>query len=173
GGGVPLLGEADARHVQPAELVGRVLRGGGRAASVTARVPVGLPVVVADSVRLEAALAGLVDHAIRRNPQGTRVLVRADPLPGPDGRFGGRGGATEPARVEVRVVDRGASEAPGARQWLFGRPAGTAAGDPEDGTGPVGPSMAGLVRAAGGRMEVEQTPGGGLTVVVVLSVARD
>ncbi|MER6363705.1 hypothetical protein [Kitasatospora sp. NPDC001527] len=198
GGCVP-----DARHVQPAELVGRVLRGGGRAATVTARVPVGLPVVVADSVRLEAALAGLVDHAIRRNPPGARVLVRADPLPGPDGRSGGRRGSgggdgtagagssgagssgagfaaffggsdpwgVEPARVELRVVDRGASQPPEARRWLFGGADG--AGGYGGGAERMGPSMAGLVRAAGGRLMVEQTPGGGLTVVVVLSVARD
>ncbi|MFE6868233.1 hypothetical protein ACFVFS_16915 [Kitasatospora sp. NPDC057692] len=221
GGCVP-----DARHVQPAELVARVLRGGGRASAVTVRVPVGLPVVVADSVRLEAALAALVDHAIRRSPSGARVLVRADPLPGPDGRFGGRGGgrfggrgggrfggrggaggwdgaggadladvfggpepwAVEPARVELRVVDRGASEQPEARQWLLGGVAGAAvsgAGTGDAGTGGseggsggggggrVGPSLSGLVRAAGGRLSVEQTPGGGLTVVVALTVARD
>ncbi|MFE7563316.1 hypothetical protein [Kitasatospora sp. NPDC057500] len=197
GGCVP-----DARHVQPAELVGRVLRGGGRAAEVTVRVPVGLPVVVADSVRLEAALAALVDHAIRRNPPGTRVLVRADPLPGPgwspgpDGdRPGGRGGpggwaeagfveafggpdpwAGEPARVELRVVDRGTSQPPDTRRWLLGAAYGTGPDDTGPGnTGPgrVGPSMSGLVRTAGGRLAVEQTPGGGLTVVVVLTVARD
>ncbi|MFF2954787.1 hypothetical protein ACFVVU_25990 [Kitasatospora sp. NPDC057965] len=205
GGCVP-----DARHVQPAELVGRVLRGGGRASAVTARVPVGLPVVVADSVRLEAALAGLVDHAIRRNPPGTRVLVRADALPGPAGRPAGRGAsggpggsggrgraefaevvggsdpwAAAPARVELRVVDRGSSEPPEARRWLFGRvhgggPGGAGggagggrAGGPEGGSERVGPSISGLVRSAGGRLEVEQTPGGGLTVVVVLTVARD
>ncbi|MFF7458888.1 hypothetical protein [Kitasatospora sp. NPDC008115] len=205
GGCVP-----DARHVQPAELVGRVLRGGGRASAVTVRVPVGLPVVVADSVRLEAALAALVDHAIRRNPPGTRVLVRADPLPGPGpgpdgdrpGGPGGRGGwaeagfaeafggpdpwAGEPARVELRVVDRGTSQPPDTRHWLLGAAYGAGPDDaaPDDAApgnagpndtdpGRVGPSMSGLVRAAGGRLAVEQTPGGGLTVVVVLTVARD
>ncbi|MFF8774875.1 ATP-binding protein [Kitasatospora sp. NPDC015120] len=160
GGCVP-----DARHVQPAELVGRVLRGGGRAAAVTVRVPVGLPVVVADSVRLEAALAGLVDHAIRRNPPGARVLVRADPFSGP--------WAAEPARVELRVVDRGASAPPEARQWLLGAVHGRAAGRTAGGPERVGPSIPGLVQAAGGRLVVEQTPGGGLTVVVVLAVARE
>ncbi|MDY0813268.1 hypothetical protein [Kitasatospora purpeofusca] len=240
GGCVP-----DARHVQVAEVVGRVLRGGGRGASVVVRLPVGLPVVVADAPRLEAALAGLVDHAIRRSPAGARVLVRADPLPGPDGLLGARGWAgsggvfgrgasgkgsfgkgvlgrraftggafggseawtAEPARVELRVVDRGESEPAEARHWLlagmYGEPgipgagwppggglggpgsgggsgwavegAGDAAG-PRRGTGgpePVGPSISALVRAAGGRLRVEQTAGGGLTVVLVLAVARD
>ncbi|MEV6979120.1 hypothetical protein [Kitasatospora sp. NPDC093806] len=207
GGCVP-----DARHVQLAEVVGRVLRGGGRAPVVAVRIPLGLPVVVADATRLEAALAGLVDHAIRRNPPGARVLVTADPLPGP-GAAGGRGGrafpvaypaefggefgmdlgadlgadfgrdfgarfgarfgagsgpaeaaAGEPARVELRVVDRGASELPEARQWLLSGVRGVE---------PGGPSMSAVVRAAGGRLAVEQTPGGGLTVVLVLTVARD
>ncbi|MEV0189730.1 hypothetical protein AB0I39_14490 [Kitasatospora purpeofusca] len=240
GGCVP-----DARHVQVAEVVGRVLRGGGRGATVVVRLPVGLPVVVADSPRLEAALAGLVDHAIRRSPAGARVLVRADPLPGPDGLLGARGGAgaggvfgrgasgkgslgrgalgrrtpgkgafggpeawtAEPARVELRVVDRGASEPLEARRWLlagmygepgipgagwapgggFGGPgsgggSGWAVGGAGDATAPrrgavgpepVGPSISALVRAAGGRLRVEQTAGGGLTVVLVLAVARD
>ncbi|MCX4756368.1 hypothetical protein [Kitasatospora purpeofusca] len=235
GGCVP-----DARHVQVAEVVGRVLRGGGRGASVVVRLPVGLPVVIADAPRLEAALAGLVDHAIRRSPTGARVLVRADPLPGPDGLLGARGGVgpggvfgrraagkgslgkgaftggafggseawtADPARVELRVVDRGASEPPDARRWLlagmYGEPgipgAGWAPGGgiggpgsgggsgwavggageataPRRGTGgpePVGPSISALVRAAGGRLRVEQTAGGGLTLVLVLAVARD
>ncbi|MFB8238560.1 hypothetical protein ACFC58_18600 [Kitasatospora purpeofusca] len=240
GGCVP-----DARHVQVAEVVGRVLRGGGRGASVAVRLPVGLPVVIADAPRLEAALAGLVDHAIRRSPAGAGVLVRADPLPGPDGLLGARGGAgpggvfgrgasgkgslgkgalgkgaftggafggseawtAEPARVELRVVDRGSSEPPEARQWLlagmygepgipgagwapgggFGGPgsgggSGWAVGGAGDATAPrrgtsgpepVGPSISALVRAAGGRLRVEQTAGGGLTVVLVLAVARD
>ncbi|WP_159394525.1 hypothetical protein [Streptomyces sp. NRRL S-495] len=182
----------------------------------------GLPVVIADAPRLEAALAGLVDHAIRRSPAGARVLVRADPLPGPDGLLGARGGVgpggvfgrgasgkgslgrgvlgkgaftggafggseawtAEPARVELRVVDRGASEPPEARQWLLAGMYGSGwavggAGDAtasRRGTGgpePVGPSISALVRAAGGRLRVEQTAGGGLTVVLVLAVARD
>ncbi|MFD4906478.1 hypothetical protein [Kitasatospora purpeofusca] len=240
GGCVP-----DARHVQVAEVVGRVLRGGGRGASVVVRLPVGLPVVIADAPRLEAALAGLVDHAIRRSPAGARVLVRADPLPGPDGLLGARGGAgprgvfgrgaagkgslgkgvlgkgaftggafggseawtADPARIELRVVDRGASEPPEARRWLlagmYGEPGipgagwapGGGIGGPGSGGGsgwavggageataprrgtsgpePVGPSISALVRAAGGRLRVEQTAGGGLTVVLVLAVARD
>ncbi|WP_329490911.1 hypothetical protein OG618_31170 [Kitasatospora sp. NBC_01246] len=169
-----------APHVQVADVVQRVLRGGGRAGQVAVRIPAGLPVVVADARRLESALAGLVDHAIRRSPWGARVLVRADVVDAgavdPGVRdFGGRdvpragaGGAAGAgagrARVELRVVDRGQSELPEARQWLLAglRSAGAA-----------GPAVDGLVRAAGGRLAVEQTPGGGLTVVLALSVARE
>ncbi|MEU3570646.1 hypothetical protein AB0E96_19815, partial [Kitasatospora sp. NPDC036755] len=47
--------EPMARHVQVAEVVRRVVRGGGRAAAVTLRVAPGLPVVAGDARRLEAA----------------------------------------------------------------------------------------------------------------------
>ncbi|WP_257032264.1 hypothetical protein [Streptomyces sp. 1331.2] len=39
--------------------------------------------------------------------------------------------------------------------------------------GPVGPALHSLVLAAGGRLAVEPTPGGGLTVVLLLTVAYD
>ncbi|MEV0535178.1 hypothetical protein [Kitasatospora sp. NPDC050463] len=162
-----------APHVQVADVVRRVLRGGGRAGQVAVRIPAGLPVVVADARRLESALAGLIDHAIRRSPWGARVLVRADVAGAPQGPAGpagsgaagsGAGPGGSRARVELRVVDRGQSELPEARQWLVSglRSAGAA-----------GPAVDGLVRAAGGRLAVEQTPGGGLTVVLVLAVARE
>ncbi|MBV2155917.1 hypothetical protein [Kitasatospora sp. SUK 42] len=191
--------DPQARHVQVAEVVRRVVRGGGRATAVTVRIAPGLPVVVADARRLEAAIAGLVDHAMRRNPLGGRVLVRADVTDagitdagatnagitdagatdvevadagvtdtGPDlgsNRAPGRGGpAPGRARVEVRVSDRGAHEPPGAREAL--------SADPRAG-GPVGPALHNLVLAAGGRLAVEPTPGGGLTVVLVLGVAYE
>ncbi|MGV9267794.1 hypothetical protein ACWDRR_24385 [Kitasatospora sp. NPDC003701] len=157
-----------APHVQVADVVQRVLRGGGRAGQVAVRIPAGLPVVVADARRLESALAGLIDHAIRRSPWGARVLVRADVASAPRGSAGAGGPGGSPgggrARVELRVVDRGQSALPEARQWLL---AGLRSG------GAAGPAVDGLVRAAGGRLAVEPTPGGGLTVVLVLAVARE
>ncbi|MFF7995288.1 hypothetical protein ACFZDG_36660 [Kitasatospora xanthocidica] len=176
--------EPTARHVQVADVVRRVVRGGGRSAAVTVRMAPGLPVVAGDARRLEAALAGLVDHAIRRNPPGGRVLVRADVAGGPsiwrpsgraaaargpgagrgrahdDGRYGGRGRG----RVEIRISDRGAHVLPEAREWLL-------AGIRSD--SPAGPALHSLVLTAGGRLAVESTPGGGLTVVLLLTVAHE
>ncbi|MFJ8624711.1 hypothetical protein ACIRD3_17950 [Kitasatospora sp. NPDC093550] len=168
--------EPTARHVQVADVVRRVVRGGGRAAAVTVRTAPGLPVVAGDARRLEAALAGLVDHAIRRNPPGGRVLVRTEVTNGPSawrtpgraasarqgrpGRAHGRGRG----RVEIRISDRGAYELPEARDRLL-------AGVRPD--GPVGPALHSLVLAAGGRLAVEATPGGGLTVVLLLTIAQD
>ncbi|MEU8923262.1 ATP-binding protein [Kitasatospora sp. NPDC048545] len=161
--------EPMARHVQVADVVGRVVRGGGRSAAVTVRVAPGLPVVAGDARRLEAALAGLVDHAIRRTPMGGRVLVRAEVArggrrPGPASRPRGEAAGPGRGRVEIRISDRGAHELPEAREWLL---AGVRPG------GPVGPALHSLVLAAGGRLAVESTPGGGLTVVLLLTVAHD
>ncbi|MET8628826.1 hypothetical protein ABZW30_34660 [Kitasatospora sp. NPDC004669] len=160
--------EPRARHVQVAEVVRRVVRGGGRATAVTVRVAPGLPVVAGDARRLEAAIAGLVDHAIRRSPLGGRVLVRAEVArtgPTAPRATAGRGTtARRRERVEIRISDRGSYEPPEAREWLL---AGVRA------TGPVGPALHSLVLAAGGRLAVEPTPGGGLTVVLLLTVAYD
>ncbi|MGW2373064.1 MULTISPECIES: ATP-binding protein [Kitasatospora] len=160
--------EPQARHVQVSEVVRRVVRGGGRAAAVTVRLAPGLPVVAGDARRMEAAVAGLVDHAIRRSPLGGRVLVRADvgrAGPAAPRTAAGRGtSARGRERVEIRISDRGAYEPPQTREWLL---AGVRA------TGPVGPALHSLVLAAGGRLAVEPTPGGGLTVVLLLAVAYD
>ncbi|MFJ9845802.1 hypothetical protein ACIRYZ_36245 [Kitasatospora sp. NPDC101155] len=160
--------EPQARHVQVAEVVHRVVRGGGRAAAVTVRMAPGLPVVAGDARRMEAAIAGLVDHAIRRSPLGDRVLVRAEITPtrpaAPRAATGRGGAARRRERVEIRISDRGSYEPPEAREWL---PTGARA------TGPVGPALHSLVLAAGGRLAVEPTPGGGLTVVLLLAVAYD
>ncbi|MFD7451575.1 hypothetical protein [Kitasatospora sp. NPDC059827] len=170
--------EPQARHVQVSEVVRRVVRGGGRAAAVTLRLAPGLPVVAGDARRMEAAIAGLLDHAIRRSPLGGRVLVRADvKRSGPSaprtatGRTATSHGATGHGtaghgreRVEIRISDRGSYEPPEAREWLL---AGVRS------TGPVGPALHSLVLAAGGRLAVEPTPGGGMTVVLLLGVAYD
>ncbi|MFD8755894.1 hypothetical protein ACFV0O_33685, partial [Kitasatospora sp. NPDC059577] len=104
--------EPMARHVQVADVVGRVVRGGGRSAAVTVRVAPGLPVVAGDARRLEAALAGLVDHAIRRTPMGGRVLVRAEVARG--GRRGGAA-APPPRRRARRPPPAAADASAGAR----------------------------------------------------------
>ncbi|MER6298522.1 hypothetical protein ABT247_02990 [Kitasatospora sp. NPDC001539] len=160
--------DPQARHVQVAEVVRRVVRGGGRAAAVTVRLAPGLPVVTGDARRMEAALAGLVDHAIRRSPLGGGVLVRAEVVgtgrAAP--RSAARAGCTayERERVELRISDRGSYEPPAGIDRLS---TGVRA------TGPVGPALHSLVLAAGGRLSVEPTPGGGLTVVLLLTVAYD
>ncbi|WP_224283575.1 hypothetical protein, partial [Streptomyces sp. LS1784] len=75
-----------------------------------------------------------------------------------------RRAAATRGRVEIRISDRGAHEIPEAREWLI-------TGARAD--GPAGPALHSLVLAAGGGLTVETTPGGGLTVVLLLTVARE
>ncbi len=123
--------------------------GGAGAHAVRLQLPQGLPPVVADGPELGRAVAELVGHAVRRSPPGVRVLVRAAVAAGADGRLD---------RVEIRIVDRGTSVPGGARYWSTGGL-------------PGGPAVSALLRAAGARIGVEETPGGGLTAVLVLRLA--
>jgi two-component system sensor histidine kinase KdpD len=73
--------------------------------------------------------------------------------------------------VDVRVADRGPGVQPGDRSHLF--VPFQRLGDSARGEG-VGLGLAvakGFVEAMGGEIEIEDTPGGGLTVVVRLRAA--
>lgn len=93
---------------------------------------------------------------MKYGPPGERVLVSAGSLAD---------------RVEVRVVDRGPGvpdEAKGLILEPFQR-----YGDAPHGAG-VGPGLAvarGFAEAMGGTLDAEDTPGGGLTMVLGLPVA--
>jgi two-component system sensor histidine kinase KdpD len=116
-----------------------------------------LPPVWADAALLERALANLIDNAVRFNPPGGRVQVRA-------GAFSDR--------LDVRVIDRGAGVPRPDRERIF-EPF-QRLGDRHAGGG-VGLGLAvtrGFVNAMGGTIEIDDTPGGGTTVVITLPVAR-
>ena len=112
-----------------------------------------LPLVQADPGLLERVLANLVANALRYSPADAPPHLTSS-------RLGDR--------VEVRVVDRGPGIPP--EQWdrvflPFQR-----LGDTDNTTG-VGLGLAlarGLTEAMGGTLEPEETPGGGLTMVVSL-----
>jgi two-component system sensor histidine kinase KdpD len=119
-------------------------------------VPETLPLVVADEGLLERALGNALENAVRFAPPGAPVLVRADDL------------GTE---VAVRVVDRGPGVRDEDKAEIFR--AFQRLGDAPSGQG-VGLGLAvarGFVEACGGTVEAEDTPGGGLTLVVTLPVA--
>jgi two-component system sensor histidine kinase KdpD len=112
-----------------------------------------LPRVEADPALLERVLANLIDNALAWSPPGVPVRVEA-------------GGGT--ATVEVRVVDRGPGIPAGERDRVF-QPF-QRLGDRSSGAG-VGLGLAvarGFTVAMGGRLTVEDTPGGGTTMVVTL-----
>jgi two-component system sensor histidine kinase KdpD len=130
---------------------------GARAADVVVDVDETHPRVLADPGLLERALANVIVNALNHSPPGEPVRIVA----------GAAGDA-----VDVRVVDRGPGVPAAERDRMF-MPF-QRLGDAGSGEG-VGLGLAvakGFVEAIGGRMEIEDTPGGGLTMVVRLEAAR-
>ncbi|GEC07004.1 sensor histidine kinase [Streptomyces spinoverrucosus] len=116
-----------------------------------------VPAVLADPPLLERVLANLAGNAARHTPRGARVLVTASVLAG---------------RVELRVVDRGPGLPEDGRERLF-EPF-QRLGDTDNTTGlGLGLALArGLTEAMGGTLTPEDTPGGGLTMVVSLRLSE-
>jgi two-component system sensor histidine kinase KdpD len=115
-----------------------------------------LPRVNADAALLERAVANVVENALAWSPANGRVRVEAVATQG---------------RVDLHVVDRGPGIPPGRREDVF-RPF-QRLGDRSNGSG-VGLGLAvarGFVEAMSGRIVVEDTPGGGVTMVISLEAA--
>jgi two-component system, OmpR family, sensor histidine kinase KdpD len=151
---------APAVFPRPADL-GEIVEGsldglGPQARTVLADIPAGLPEVMADPAITERVIGNLVGNALRYSPAALPPSVTARALEG---------------RVELCVVDHGPGipEADRKRVFLpFYR-----LGDPSDRTG-VGLGLVvsrSLAEAMGGTVEPEETPGGGLTMVVSLPTA--
>jgi two-component system sensor histidine kinase KdpD len=139
------------RKVGLDEVVPRALLPG-----VKADIPESLPPVTADPGLLERAVANLVSNAVRHGG-GTPVVVRASAAAG---------------RVEIRVVDTGPGVPEADRDRIFAP--FQRLGDAPGGNG-VGLGLAvarGFVEAMGGTLEPEDTPGGGLTMVLSLEAAQ-
>ncbi|WP_340557161.1 sensor histidine kinase KdpD [Streptomyces sp. GSL17-111] len=143
----PLIRSIDLDEVVPRAL------GGVPESSVDLDVPETLPVVAADPGLLERAVANVVENAVKYSPAGTRVLVAASALR---------------ERVEVRVTDRGPGVPDSAKDRIF-EPF-QRHGDAPRGAG-VGLGLAvarGFAEAMGGTLHAEDTPGGGMTMVLTL-----
>ena len=124
---------------------------------VRVEVPESLPAVIADAGLLERVLANLVANALANSPDGQVVRVV---------------GVAVEDHVELRVVDRGPGIAARDRDRAF-LPF-QRLGDGRGGAGGVGLGLAvakGFVEAMKGSIEIEDTPGGGATMVVVLRAA--
>lgn len=118
-------------------------------------VPESLPPILADPVLLERSVANLVSNALRHTPVDTRIGVTA----------GGVAGG-----VDLRIVDHGHGVAADKRQQLF-RPFQRLGDQSPEGVG-LGLAVAqGFVEALGGRLEAEETPGGGMTMVIRMVAA--
>jgi two-component system sensor histidine kinase KdpD len=115
-----------------------------------------LPPLDVDPDLLERVLANVVANALRHSPAGTPVRITA-------GVVG--------ERLEVLVVDRGPGIAASKRASVL-RPFQRLGDGAEGGIG-LGLSIVhGFTELLGGDLRLEDTPGGGLTVVVSLPLAR-
>ncbi|MFF5025417.1 DUF4118 domain-containing protein [Streptomyces collinus] len=148
----PLIRETDLDEVVPMAL------GGVPEDSVELDVPETLPMVHIDRGLLERAVANVVENAVKYSPKGRQVLVSASALAD---------------RVEVRVVDRGPGVPDEAKDRIF-EPF-QRYGDSPRGVG-VGLGLAvarGFAEAIGGSLHAEDTPGGGLTMVLAVPTAPE
>jgi two-component system sensor histidine kinase KdpD len=142
------------RDVGLEEVVPAAIKGlGERGSAVDVSVDETLPRVHADAALLERAVANVVDNAVAWSPPGKAVRVEAGAIAG---------------RVDLRVVDQGPGIPADQRERVF-LPF-QRLGDQSNGTGTgLGLAVArGFVEAMGGEIAVEDTPGGGLTMVVSL-----
>ncbi|MEV0918914.1 ATP-binding protein [Streptomyces sp. NPDC049967] len=146
----PLIREIDLDEVVPMAL------GGVPEDSVELDIPETLPMVAVDPGLLERAVANIVENAVKYSPDGDRVTVAASALG---------------ARVELRVADRGRGVPDDGKERIF-EPF-QRYGDAPRGAG-VGLGLAvarGFVESMGGTLDAEDTPGGGLTMVLTLRAA--
>jgi two-component system, OmpR family, sensor histidine kinase KdpD len=115
----------------------------------------GLPAVYADPVLLQRAVVNLLANAIRYSPVEAPPVIATSRLDD---------------RVQLRVIDVGPGIQPERRDEVF--VAFQRLGD-TDNTNGVGLGLAlskGFVEAMDGTLEAEDTPGGGLTMVIELGV---
>ncbi|MER5941151.1 DUF4118 domain-containing protein [Streptomyces sp. NPDC001928] len=146
----PLIREIDLDEVVPMAL------GGVPEGSVDLDIPETLPMVAVDKGLLERVVANVVENAVKYSPQDEPVLVSASAIRD---------------RVEVRVVDRGRGVPDEAKERIF-EPF-QRYGDAPRGAG-VGLGLAvarGFAESMGGTITAEDTPGGGLTMVLSLRMA--
>ncbi|MFI7178527.1 ATP-binding protein [Streptomyces spororaveus] len=149
---VPLIRVTDLDEVVPMALAGVPEDG------VDLDIPETLPMVAVDRGLLERSVANIVENAVKYNPAGRPVKVSASALAD---------------RLELRVVDRGPGVPDEAKDRIF--EAFQRHGDAPAGTG-VGLGLAvarGFLEAMDGTLTAEDTPGGGLTMVLTLPIAGD
>ncbi|MER5933635.1 sensor histidine kinase KdpD [Streptomyces sp. NPDC002054] len=147
---VPIIRVTDLDEVVPMALAGVPDD------SVELDIPETLPMVAVDRGLLERSVANIVENAVKYSPGGEPVHVSASVLGD---------------RLELRVVDRGPGVPDEAKDRIFepfqrhgDAPAGAGVG--------LGLAVArGFVEAMEGTLTAEDTPGGGLTMVLTLPIA--
>ncbi|MGO4383248.1 DUF4118 domain-containing protein [Specibacter sp. RAF43] len=158
----PVMGPVTWPEVLPAALRGvsdeRIRR----------ELPPNMPPVEADPGLLERVIANIVENAVKYAPDSEVLVV---------GSVGGSGSATVAGRPasELRIVDHGKG-VPDANVMAMFRPfqrLDDVSYGAQGGTG-VGLGLAvakGFTEVMGGVLEAEQTPGGGLTMIIRLPLS--
>ncbi|GIH27162.1 sensor histidine kinase [Acrocarpospora phusangensis] len=124
---------------------------------VAGDVSLDLPEIMADPGLLERVLVNLMANAVRHSPPGVKVLVS---------------GSWHDEHVEIRVIDRGPGIPPDAHEQVFLPFQRLGDRDTHSGVG-LGLALSrGLTEAMGGRLTPDETPGGGLTMILTLPMAR-
>ncbi len=149
--------ELDPLAISLDEVLPAVVRGlGDRGADVILDLPEDVPPVIADAGLLERALANIVANAAAYSPADDPPRIVAGAVDG---------------GVDVRVVDRGPGVPAAERDRMFVPFQRLGDSNPREGVG-LGLAVAkGFVEAMKGSIELEDTPGGGLTVIVRLKAA--
>ncbi|MFE9557146.1 ATP-binding protein [Streptomyces sp. NPDC006703] len=148
----PIIRDTDLDEVVPMAL------GGVPEDSVILDIPEDLPMVSVDAGLLERAVANVAENAVKYSPEGERVLISASAIAD---------------RVELRVVDQGPGVPDEAKDRIFAP--FQRYGDAPRGAG-VGLGLAvarGFAEAMGGTLAAEDTPGGGMTMVITLRQTSD
>ncbi|MES2170093.1 MAG: ATP-binding protein, partial [Actinomycetota bacterium] len=131
---------------------------GLRDGNIVVDVPADLPAALCDPVLLQRVLVNLLSNALRYSPTESAPLISASAFA---------------SRLELRIIDRGPG-IPAAKLTEALQPF-QRLGDADNTTG-VGLGLAlsnGFMTAMGGSLEAEDTPGGGLTMVVRLPMATE
>jgi len=142
-------------------VVGAVSSLGSTGPKVDIDVAETLPAVAADAALLERALANLIANAAHASAPGTPPRVTA-----------GEVGAGADHRIDICVIDSGPGIRAADRELVF-QPFQQLDDRRGHGTG-VGLGLAiahGFVEAMGGELAVDDTPGGGTTMIVSLPIA--
>ncbi|HYJ48350.1 MAG TPA: ATP-binding protein, partial [Microbacterium sp.] len=115
-----------------------------------------VPTVVADGVLLQRVVVNVLANAERYTAEGTRVQVTV---------------VRRNGVAEIRVIDRGPGVIPSRKDEIFAP--FQRLGDTDNSTG-LGLGLAlsrGFTEGMGGTLTAQDTPGGGLTMVIALPVA--
>jgi len=115
-----------------------------------------LPLVLADGALLERSVANLVSNALAWSPPEGVVRIEAAEIAG---------------RVELRIIDRGPGIPQSQRSLVF-EPFQRLGDRSSDAGVGLGLAIArGFVELTGGRLELDDTPGGGTTFSIILPIA--